>query len=107
MEEEKLYMPTGITNKKEYFKGFGREEFIISLKVGIITLIITAIYYGISQNAFFAMVFYIFVVGSTVIMLTKNDYNISPVNYFMQYLRFKREQKIYKYKYQDEWEGRE
>ena len=74
MEEENLYIPMGLKEEDEYWQGFGRKE-----------LIETAI-------------------AASIMFYTKDYTNLSIYDQVRNMMDFKKSQKIYEYKYLDEWQ---
>lgn len=106
MEERKknpLYIPQGLKTRDEIFDGYGKEElfktFIFTLAVGILDIF----YYLIFKNTVVSIVVILVAIAGSVMMLTKDHTNISVVDQVGFMMRFARSQKVYPYKYQDEW----
>jgi ABC-type transport system involved in cytochrome bd biosynthesis fused ATPase/permease subunit len=100
--KESLYIPQGLKKKMEYFSGYGRAEFVKTIIVTLITAILCVLLFIIKVNAVIVVLTFLIIPSTTVIVLTKNDSNISVVDQVKFMVRFQREQKKYKYIYQDE-----
>ena len=106
MEEKKknpLYIPQGLKTRVEIFDGFGKEELMKTILVTIGAGILDVIYYLIFKNTVVSIVTILVAMAGSVMMLTKDHSNISVVDQVGFMVRFARSQKIYPYKYLDEW----
>lgn len=104
MDNEKLYIPYGLSTEQTYFTGFGKTELrqfiigvIIFAAIGALLLIAT------SEVATMVVTLIIGIAGS--IMMTRKDPNtrISVVGQVYLLVRFARTQKHYKYVYKSIW----
>lgn len=103
-QKEGLYIPRGIKTKREYFYGYGKQELMITVISSFIAVGIAILIYILSQNMIIA-VFEVLALPSTVILVVvKNDCNISVVDQVTFMLDYARDQKKYYYVYQDEWQ---
>ena len=100
--KESLYIPQGLKKKMEYFPGYGKAEFVKTIIVTLITAILCVLLFVFMGNAVIAVLTFLIIPSTTVIILIKNDSNISVVDQVKLMVRFHREQKKYKYVYQDE-----
>ncbi len=106
MEEKKknpLYIPQGLKTRVEIIDGFGKEELMKTILVTIGVGILDVIYYLIFKNTVISIVTILVAMAGSVMMLTKDHSNISVVDQVGFMVRFARSQKIYPYKYLDEW----
>ena len=103
-EQFDLYMPSGVRLKKEYFRGYGKEELIPTIMSAFIFIILDAIIYiiGIRNIGVFFLV-PICGVSAVAMMLVKGELNISPVDIIKMELSFIKSQKYYPYIAMDEW----
>lgn len=102
-EKETLYIPLGLKTRTEIFEGFGKEELLKSIGATFIASIIDAVIYLITRNTAFCVVFILSSIAGSVMMLTKDKTNISVVDQIKFMVRFHKSQKVYRYKYLDEW----
>lgn len=102
-EKETLYIPLGLKTRTEIFDGFGKEELLKSIIVTLIAGVIDSIIYFVNKSPTFCVVFILSSIAGSVMMLTKDKSNISVVDQIKFMIRFHKSQKIYKYKYLDEW----
>lgn len=106
MEEslkQTLYIPQGLKTRVEIFDGFGKEELFKTILVTLVTGGIDALLFLIFRNVVTSVVFMLIVISGSVMMLTKDKTNISVVDQVGFMVRFARSQKVYKYKYLEEW----
>ena len=107
MEEEQgkdsLYIPQGLKKKREYFAGYGRYEFTITVIATLITIGICVLIYFITGSLVAAIFILLAVPSTTVLFVVKNESNISVVDQIKFMMDHAREQKKYYYVYQDEW----
>lgn len=106
MEERKkqtLYIPQGLKTRVEIFDGFGKEELFKTIIVSVVAGVIDGLLFLIFKNVVTSVVFMLVVISGSVMMLTKDKTNISVVDQVGFMMRFARSQKVYKYKYLDEW----
>lgn len=106
MESMELYMPSGLKMKKEYFPGFGKEEFIPTLISGFVFLIIDSVLFiaGI-HNITILFLVPLFGIGAVGMMQIKGELNLSPVDIIKLELQFAKSQKYYPYIAKNEWEN--
>ena len=106
MEERKknaLYIPQGLKTRVEIFDGYGKEELMKTLLVTTLVGVLVFFYYLIFRNTVVSVVMILVAIAGSVMMLTKDHTHISVVDQVGFMIRFARSQKIYPYKYQDEW----
>ncbi len=102
--KEGLYIPQGIKTKREYFYGYGKKEFTITLLATFIALAIGFLIY-IPFMSIIASVFEVLALPTaTVFVIVKNNCNISVADQVKFMLDYARVQKKYYYVYQDEWQ---
>ena len=106
-EKETLYIPLGLKTRTELFDGFGKEELFKSIVVTLIAGGVDAVIYIVSKNIVICVVLILSIIAGSVMMLAKDQSNISVVDQIKFMIRFAKSQKRYPYKYLDEWnEGR-
>ncbi|MBQ8234154.1 MAG: PrgI family protein [Bacilli bacterium] len=75
-KDDKVYIPRNVKKELEFFRGFGVKELIITIIVAVISIIpVILIYKYISQ--IFAISFFMIVVTSTIMLVLKNENNMS------------------------------
>ncbi|MDO5564748.1 MAG: hypothetical protein Q4F88_05940 [Eubacteriales bacterium] len=102
-QEQKLYIPLNVTNRIDYFPGFGKKE-LMQAVIGLIVEIPAGILIYIIMHqtlpmliTFFAGAFF------RVTMTTKNQNNISVVDLISFSINYYKEQRIYPYRPKDEY----
>lgn len=106
MEEKKknaLYIPQGLKTRVEIFEGYGKEELVKTIIVTVVAGFLDVLLYFIFKNTVVSVVFILVAIAGSVMMLTKDKNNISVVDQVGFMVRFAKSQKVYKYKYLDEW----
>lgn len=103
--EEKLYIPMDVKPEAEFFKGFGRKQMgqaaIGSAICGLIALLIWIV----MQNVTVTMIVALAGIDGSIMMMAKDQSNLSVVDQIGSMIRFARRQKIYPYRYGKEWEA--
>lgn len=103
-EETKLYIPSNVKVRLEFFKGYGVKELISTIIVAIALIPISIIvYYLGNQNYLLPVVIEMFGVVATVVATTKDENNLCIVNQVKHMLDFAKTQKKYEYQYYDKW----
>lgn len=98
-----LYIPQGLKTRVEIFDGFGKEELVKTILVTVVACGIDALLFLLFRNVVTSVVFMLITISGSVMMLTKDKTNISVVDQVGFMVKFARSQKIYKYKYLEEW----
>jgi len=98
-----LYIPQGLKTRVEIFDGFGKEELVKTILVTLVAGSIDALLFLIFRNVVTSVVFMLISISGSVMMLTKDKTNVSVVDQVGFMVRFARSQKVYKYKYLEEW----
>lgn len=98
-----LYIPQGLKTRVEIFEGYGKEELIKTIIVTLVNSAVNMVHYLIFKNTVVSIVMILVGIAGSVMMLTKDTTNISVVNQVGFMIRFARSQKVYKYKYLEEW----
>ena len=98
-EDLKLYIPLGVKPEAELFTGFGKKQLfqalIGSLAMGGVAALVWLFTANVTTTV--AGIF------GSVMMTTKDQSNLSVVDQVQNLVRFLRGQKIYPYRYGDEW----
>lgn len=101
--KQPLYIPQGLKTRVEIFDGYAKEELIKTIIITLVAGGIDLIVYLAIGNTVFSVVFILVVIAGSVMMLTKDNTNISVVDQVGFMIKFAKSQKKYKYKYLDEW----
>ncbi|MDR1070349.1 MAG: hypothetical protein LBL37_06185 [Gracilibacteraceae bacterium] len=104
MNESSLHVPMGVKTENEFFPGFGKKEFLQASAGAALGALISLIVFIISGNAAYAMTGVLSGIAGSVMMTTKDQYNLSVVTQVASLIRFSRSQKFYPYVYGQEWE---
>ena len=99
-----LYIPMGVKTENEFFSGFGKKELLQAAVGVIIALIVSLIIFLVSRNVSYTMIGVLSGIAGSVMMVTKDQYNMSVVTQVANLIRFSRSQKVYSYVYGKEWE---
>lgn len=97
-EKEKLYIPANIKTRQEFFEGFGFTEFLQTLIVAAVSVVISIIIYSVNQSVSTVVLLILISIAVTVAAVTKDRNNQSMVNHVGHILRFSREQQRYRYR---------
>jgi hypothetical protein len=100
--EKPLYIPQGLKLRKEIFNGYGKEELMKTILVTLVAGVIDALQFFITRNTVVTIVFLLVTVSGAVLMLTKDNSNISVVDQMGFIVRYQFGQKKYKYVYRIE-----
>ena len=101
--KQSLYIPQGLKVRVELFDGFGKEELFTTILVTIVVGVMDVLFYLLFRNVVTSVVTILVAIAGSVMMLTKDKTNISVVDQIGFMVRFARSQKVYKYKYLEEW----
>lgn len=103
-EETKLYIPSNVKTRLEFFKGFGIKELVSTIIVAIALIPISIIsYYLGNKNYIVPVLIEIIGIVATVVATTKDDNNLCVVNQIKYMIDFAKMQKNYEYRYYDKW----
>lgn len=96
--EQKVYIPYGIKNRREHFKGFGNEEaryvLLAAIAGGALSFFVRQVFDKTIVSAFVFIITPIIVGTLTV----RDDCNMSVVKYVAIMMRFSKKRKFYIYK---------
>lgn len=98
-----LYIPQGLKTRVEIFEGYGKEELYKTIGITVCAGVLDMVFYLIVNNVVISVVFILVAISGSVMMLTKDRNNISVVDQVGFMVRFARGQKVYRYKYIEEW----
>lgn len=90
-DKDKIQIPKNVKKELQFFSGFGVKELIITVIVGMITLIPTIFLFKIGKTTLSIIIFLV-TIASTIMLVKKDDNNISFIyqlklvfkNIFMQ-----------------------
>ncbi len=104
-ERDMLYIPMGLKVRNEIFDGFGKEELFCSIITSIAAGVVVLMLYFLTGNVSICIVIMMSAIAGSVMMFTKDRTNLSVFDQIRNMVRFARIQKVYPYKYYDEWGG--
>ena len=103
-EDIKLYIPSNVKTRLEFFRGFGIKELIVTIAVAIALIPIAIIFYYIKdKNYLIPVIIEMVGIVATVIAISKDENNLCIVNQIKYMIDFARLQKNYEYEYYDKW----
>jgi uncharacterized membrane protein YgaE (UPF0421/DUF939 family) len=94
----------GVKTENEFFSGFGKKELFQTAIGSVFSIVASVIIYAVSGNVAYAMIGVLSGITGSVMMTTKDQYNMSVVSQVANLIRFSRSQKIYPYIYGKEWD---
>ena len=97
-EDLKLYIPLGVKPEAELFTGFGKKQLFQAL-IGSLVMGGAAALVWLTTTVVLALTG----IFGSVMMTTKDQSNLSVVDQVQNLVRFLSGQKIYPYRYGDEW----
>lgn len=104
MEEDlKLYIPLGVKPEAELFTGFGKKQLLQSIVGSLGMGGVAALVWLFTGNVTTTVVIVLAGIFGSVMMTTKDQLNLSVVDQVQNLVRFLRGQKVYPYRYGDEW----
>lgn len=102
-EDLKLYIPLGVKPEAELFTGFGKKQLFQSIVGSLVMGGIAALAWLFTGNVTTTVILALAGIFGAVMMTTKDQSNLSVVDQVQNLIRFLRGQKIYPYRYGDEW----
>ncbi len=103
-EEIKLYIPTNVKTRLEFFRGYGVKELITTLIVAIGLIPASIIFYFVgNKNYLIPVLIEMIGVAGCVFATAKDENNLCIVNQIKYMIDFVKLQKIYEYEYYDKW----
>lgn len=97
-EKVVLNIPVNLKTKIEFFDGYGVQELLQNVVIGLIGIIVALIFYLIKRNDFMAiLIAFIFVAGG-FFLTVKDTLTLSLLDQIRIAYRFSKTQKHYKYK---------
>ena len=101
--EYKLYIPTNVKTRLEFFKGYGIKELISTVIVLVALLPINFIVYKLKDNFLLPVVIEFIGVAGTIIATAKDENNLCVTRQIKFLIDFANTQKQYRYKYFNKW----
>lgn len=98
-----FYIPIGINTRLDYFPGFGKEELkqaMVGIVIGGLVSFAVFIY---SNLMIWTLITAFTSLSGSILVTTKNNINISVVDYVSFAMKFSKEKKTYPYRQLKEW----
>ena len=95
----KLYVPTNVKTRLEFFNGFGVSELITTITVAIVIFPISFIVYKLKGEFLIPIIIEFLAIAGTVIMTSKDSNNLSVVTQIKYMIEFSKMQKKFDYQY--------
>ena len=105
--EFKLYVPTNVKTRLEFFNGFGVSELITTVIVTGIFLPFSFILYKIKGSFLLPIILEFLAVAGTIMMTTKDANNLCVVTQIKFMINFNKIQKKFDYKYYNKFKDGE
>lgn len=103
----KLYVPTNVKTRLEFFNGFGVSELIATVIVAGICLPFSFIIYKIKGSYIVPVILEFLAVAATIMMTTKDANNLCVVTQIKFMLDFSKIQKKFDYRYYNKLKDKE
>jgi len=103
-ENNTLYIPMGVKTENEFFNGFGKKELLQAIVGTVFVIAVSLLIFLVSGNVAYTMIGVLAGIAGSVMMVTKDQYNMSVVIQVTNLIRFSKSQKVYPYVYGKEWE---
>ncbi len=101
--EYKLYIPSNVKTRMEFFKGYGVKELISTIIVFGCLLPISLIIYKLKGNLLLPIIIEFIGVAGTIIGTAKDENNLCVTRQIKFLIDFANTQKQYRYKYYNKW----
>lgn len=101
--EYKLYIPSNVKTRMEFFKGYGVKELISTIIVFGCLLPISLIIYKLKGNLLLPIIIEFIGVAGTIIATAKDENNLCVTRQIKFLIDFANIQKQYRYKYYNKW----
>jgi len=102
-EDLKLYIPLGVKPETELFTGFGKKQLFQSVVGSLLVGGIATLIWLFTGSVTTTVILALSGIFGSVMMTTKDQSNLSVVDQVQNMIRYLRGQKIYPYRYGDEW----
>ena len=102
-EDLKLYIPLGVKPETELFTGFGKKQLFQSVVGSLLMGGLATLIWLFTGSVTTTVILALSGIFGSVMMTTKDQSNLSVVDQVQNMIRFWRGQKIYPYRYGDEW----
>lgn len=105
--KEELYIPVNIPESRatDFFAGYGSKELFITIITFFIAIILAVVIYQSTKQLFFSAILGIGLVGITVLIIKRDQYDESLIDKLKIIQKYNKTQKKYEYKYYNIYEG--
>lgn len=101
--DHKLYIPSNVKTRLEFWKGYGVKELIYTGIVFLLLLPISLIVYKLKGSLLLPVVIEFIGVAGTIIATAKDENNLCVTRQIKFLIDFANTQKQYRYKYFNKW----
>ncbi|HCA30910.1 MAG TPA: hypothetical protein DEP23_15825 [Ruminococcaceae bacterium] len=101
--DEKLYIPMGVKPEAEFFRGFGRKQITEAVIGSLACVLIACILWFVTHSVTVTMIAFLSGIAGSIMMTGKDQSNLSVVDQIRNMVRFAKSQKVYPYRYSNEW----
>ena len=101
--EYKLYIPSNVKTRLEFWKGYGVKELIYTGIVFLLILPISLIVYKLKGSLLLPVVIEFIGVAGTIIATAKDENNLCVTRQIKFLIEFANTQKQFRYKYYNKW----
>ena len=102
-DDYKLYIPSNVKTRMEFFKGYGVKELISTIIVFACLLPVSLLIYKLKGNLLLPVVIEFIGVAGTILATTKDENNLCVVRQIQFLIEFEKSQKSFMYKYFNKW----
>lgn len=99
----KLYIPSNVKTRLEFWKGYGVKELITTGIVFVLLLPISLIIYKLKSSLLLPVIIEFIGVAGTIIATAKDENNLCVTRQIKFLIDFANTQKQYRYKYFNKW----
>lgn len=99
-----FYIPVGVKSENEIFTGFGKKELRNSAIGSLIGGLVSFVVWSFKKDVATTVVIILVGIFGSVMMTVRDQSNQSVVDQVSNLINFSRSQKIYPYRYIDEWD---
>lgn len=100
---QKLYIPSYVKAKQEYFPGFGKKELRITVFMSVFVLAFSVILWGLFQDMGAVVLSILIGISCAIGMNTRLEGNISIRTFIILFIYYMQEQQVFLYRYKNEW----
>ena len=99
----KLYIPTNVKTRLEFFEGYGVQELISTIIVFACLFPVSFILYKVKGNLLLPIIIEFIGVAGTILATTKDENNLCVVRQIQFLIEFEKSQKTFMYRYFNKW----